>query len=1479
MTVQLRYVTALRSLLACLLITSLTLGGTLAPVSAAPVGSILTSTNGTIEIENLDGVPYNDWLSFNRINNSGLPTHRQVTLRIKNTAATPLVVSSITINGNDAAWFRIPAGDAAGFTVAANSAHDVLVTFQAGPDGNQRGLRRATMSINSSDVNAPVTTVELAGYNMPNLGGDDEPTLQQIVDTFGYSTNILNPNEGQSLRGSNPGAYIAVGDEVLSGRWRRADTSKPVYVRQLVALAGDKSRASVVISGNSFRNYVSDWQSFLPRKEDTPYDPGNPDNIPPPGGPAEMSFNNNGPFNITVGGYNSIHTENDYPPVDGDDRSDMHAIRFWPVRDRQGKLVPNTYLFGQDIVGSSVSNFDYQDNVYLITNVRPDTGPNPSSIAPAPGDASLVLEFDRTYTNSLGDKDDQGLGFTETQRNKLDNDSPQNGPAESYDKTRLDLVTSGRGTLTINTTNTSNLATDNTLTNGLCLPFDGRTQPFVVTTRLVGPLNNLGTRFQQAGLMFGPNQGNFLKLTVGTQSDTTSPGKPWIQFAQELDNVATQVGALVSVPSPTTIDTLDLQLTGNPTNGEVEAAYRVNGGALIKLPAKVTLTGEAFGRFFDPRSKGCVLASSRNATATNAVFDRFAITTPIVVVGGPTVNAGSDQTVPTGSVVTLSGAASDGNGALLEGTWQQVAGTQAMQLTGSGNNRTFSAPTGYGFFTFAFSATDGQGRTSVDTVNVIVGDEPINGLKINANTPFATGTTQRFTASINGGAGQVSYEWNFGDGSPVVTGGPVVDHVFNNLGTYQVSVTARNSAGAVSATKTVVAQTPVPDFHFRYDAGSNTDVTTGGVTWKRDNGLFTPTNSPAEKRDNDGPLNNPPIANTTDDIIYQSYRGKDTSEARTITYNIPINSQLGIPTSTEVVVDLRFHFAELYWGGSTSGAGPRGPGKRQFDIIVQGTTVKRQYDITFEAGVAEAAVIYPIDGVRITNGTLTFSLKATTDYAAISAFEIIRTPDPVLGNQVPTVEAGEDQAIVVGNEVVLNGIASDADGDPLTYSWLQNQTGVPLVTLEGEGQTRRFVPNAPGTYRFTFSARDNGGLISSDSVAVTVSDVQTPVNQPPTANAGSDQVVTLGSTVTITGTSSDPDGDQLNVTWVQNENGSPMVTLNGTGALRSFVPPAEGSYIFTFNATDPGGLSAADTVVINVVNDNDPVNEPPTANAGDDKSVEVGTEVVLTGSGSDPESGNLVFSWSQTSGPDVTLNGEGLIRTFTPSVPGSYVFSLLVTDEAGLSNADSVVITVIDNLAPTANAGPDQTVGVTENVTLDGRASGDPEGAALTYEWSQIGGAPVELSSTTSSQPAFVAPATAGTLTFRLTVTDNRGLTASDDVQIVVLNNPAPIASAGADQSVRAGDTVTLDGSASSDPGGETITYNWQQVAGIDVTFTGGDTPQVTFTAPNESTTIVFRLTVTDSSGLTSTDDVEVVVAGNPTPEDGFFVYLPMTIR
>jgi hypothetical protein len=103
----------------------------------------------------------------------------------------------------------------------------------------------------------------------------------------------------------------------------------------------------------------------------------------------------------------------------------------------------------------------------------------------------------------------------------------------------------------------------------------------------------------------------------------------------------------------------------------------------------------------------------------------------------------------------------------------------------------------------------------------------------------------------------------------------------------------------------------------------------------------------------------------------------------------------------------------------------------------------------------------------------------------------------------------------------------------------------------------------------------------------------------------------------------------------------------------------------------------ADLAGTDVAASEPPENVPPTANAGPNQSVYVGQQVTLTGSGTDTDGTIASYAWTQTSGPAVTLAGAGANRTFTPTVAGSYVFALVVTDDDGAQSVpDAVTVTV-----------------------------------------------------------------------------------------------------------------------------------------------------------------------------------------------------------
>ena len=282
-------------------------------------------------------------------------------------------------------------------------------------------------------------------------------------------------------------------------------------------------------------------------------------------------------------------------------------------------------------------------------------------------------------------------------------------------------------------------------------------------------------------------------------------------------------------------------------------------------------------------------------------------------------------------------------------------------------------------------------------------------------------------------------------------------------------------------------------------------------------------------------------------------------------------------------------------------------------------------------------------------------------------------------------------------------------------------------------------------------------------------------------------------------------------------------------------------------------------------------NSRPAALAGVDQEVTTGDTVILDASESvdlETSTSSLRFAWEQVSGSSVTLDNANTARAQfeAPSVDSNTVleFSVTVTDSGSLSDSDTVAITVLPS-GPLADAGADQQVDAGVLVTLDGSGS---SGTAERFEWTEIGGSTVTLSSNSTQKPVFTAPSVteATVVTFQLVVTDVNGLQDSDTVDITILPGESGTtlqASAGADQQVTEGALVTLDATASAGSG---LTYSWEQVSGTTVTLSSSTTAQPVFIALDVTSpeTLRFRVTVQDDQSNTDTDEVDITILDSP---------------
>ncbi|NLR93366.1 PKD domain-containing protein [Flammeovirga agarivorans] len=341
-------------------------------------------------------------------------------------------------------------------------------------------------------------------------------------------------------------------------------------------------------------------------------------------------------------------------------------------------------------------------------------------------------------------------------------------------------------------------------------------------------------------------------------------------------------------------------------------------------------------------------------------------------------------------------------------------------------------------------------------------------------------------------------------------------------------------------------------------------------------------------------------------------------------------------------------------------------------------------------------------------------------------------------------------------------------------------------------------------------------------------------------DAGDDIVIQSGSSVDLMATHNS--SDEFTYTWTAPSG----VTLSSTDMKSTTFTSASGlvapmEYEFTVTAKK-GMLSYSDKVKVTVVPE---IN----ANAGDDQVVKQGTTVTLDASATTPE--ETTFVWEAPEGITLSDNTSAMPTFTAPNVTEetTLTFTLRAQYLEGEST-DEVEVLVYPELV--ANAGDDQVAYINSTVTLDATAT-IPQNANIT--WTAPEG--ITLSDANALQPTFNVPELAEDTEYTFTLTATyRDMTSTDEVMITIKSVEQPVANAGEDQTVNAGDEVTLDGTASTPLD---VQLEWIVPEGITLSDVNSATP--TFTAPeleyDNDYVFVLKATVAD---MVVTDQVTVTV-------------------
>lgn len=518
--------------------------------------------------------------------------------------------------------------------------------------------------------------------------------------------------------------------------------------------------------------------------------------------------------------------------------------------------------------------------------------------------------------------------------------------------------------------------------------------------------------------------------------------------------------------------------------------------------------------------------------------------------------------------------------------------------------------------------------------------------------------------------------------------------------------------------------------------------------------------------------------------------------------------------------------------------------------------VTASYTITPSAGANGS--LSPSSAVKVTaGGSQTFTISPAANYRIQNVL-------------VDNVSVGTVASYTFSNVSANHTIAATFVSSSTAYSITASVQGSGKISPSGTvsvkpGASKTFLISASTGYRISSVSVDGTsvGAVSS----YTFSKVS--ANHTITATFTSNGKLRIHAT-TLGGGSITPSG-QVNATT----GASASFTIKPSAKHRLTSVLIDGTAVTSLSngkVLGSSGVDQAVTYTFSNLTSNHSIEAvfskipPPVADAGPDQTATAGSTVVLNGSNStDSVVGIASYSWTQTKGPKVALSDPSSpVCSFTaPNVSKDKLlaFKLTVTDNAGLQKSDSCLVNLPANdQAPSAEAGPNQTVHAYSIVNLDGSGSTDPDSQAVTYNWVQVKGPKVEISNAQTKHASFAAPATGtqgATLVFQLRVTDQSGLATRDQCTVNVTEAAQPpTADAGQAQAAAESDPVTLDASASQVQNGASIVYRWKQVRGVPVTLSDPSAQTPVFIVPEGTATanssLLFRLTVTDADSLLS---------------------------
>ncbi|HEX7895364.1 MAG TPA: PKD domain-containing protein, partial [Terriglobales bacterium] len=909
-------------------------------------------------------------------------------------------------------------------------------------------------------------------------------------------------------------------------------------------------------------------------------------------------------------------------------------------------------------------------------------------------------------------------------------------------------------------------------------------------------------------------------------------------------------------------------------NGDSAGNHRVSSGWIYVNGMQIVSPSD-FSQSVATISRAIALSTQNTVQITLASQPGSFITLNITGTNPPpTANAGPNQTVFTGTTVTLNGSGStDPSGLPLTYSWvltSRPSGSNSV-LNGASTATPTFIPDTPGTYTGQLVVNNGYSSSAPSAVTITVN----NSIPIaNAGPPqtvYVGSTVQLDGTHSSDPAGlQLSYTWsvlsqptgstavlnNTSAAAPSFTADKVGAYKFQLIVNNGYSSSAPATVGITSQNLPPVANAGPPQMVYQQaivqlNGTSSYDPAGLPLTYQW-SFVSVPSNSTAT-------LNNP--ASPTPTFVADQ-------SGNFVLQLVVNNGVFSSPPSTVTISTLN--------APPVANAGPAQSATINSIVQLDGS---RSTDVDGDAiTYAWSFVSVPTGSNAVLSNPTTVNPSFTLDVKGDYVVQLIvndgisdSKPSTVTIstlNSPPVASAGPNQTITVTGTVQLDGSGStDVDGDKLTYSWsFSTLPPGSQASLSNPNSVKpTFVADVLGTYVLQLVVND--GTVNGVPAIVTI----TSSDVPPVANPGLAQSVNVGSIATLNGSAStDSDNQPLTYQWalLSKPAGSATALSQPTSATPYFTADVRGEYVIQLIVNDGFLSSAPVTVTVSTID------TPPVANAGANQTVNAGAIVQLSGAASaDADGDPITYEWAiltQPAGGTAILSSSTVVNpSFVANVAGIYVAQLIVND--GTYNSQPVTVTITANAvnqAPIVNAGANQTSTLPANtVTLNGTATDDGlPNNTLTIAWSVVSGPGAVTFSNSSSAVTQATFSVAGTYVLQLAANDS--LLSTSAATTVTVNpslNQPPVVSAGPNQTITLPtNLVTLSGSATDDglPNG-TLSITWSQVSGPAGVIFGTPNQAVTIATFPASGTYVLQLTANDSQ-LSASSVVTVTV--NPAP-------------